>query len=178
MPWNIQPPPQLGTTSASRTISNAVASLRLLCGVDSANKGRVLRTDTAGHLVINIASGLGVLQKEWKFWIAGTLAVTNGLIRFYNLTGATLSFQKVHLSVGTAPTGANIICDVNRGTGASEATIFASGDRPTIVAGNKTGESVTFATVNLADGYYLTFDIDQVGSIVAGTDLTFTVLLG
>ena len=178
MPWNIQPPPNLGTTSPNRTITNAIASLRLLCGVDSANKGRVLRTDTAGHLIINIASGVGVLQKEWKFWIAGNLAVTNGLIRFYNLTGATLSFQKIHLSVGTAPTGANIICDVNRGTGLSEATIFAAGDRPTIVAGAKAGYSTTFATVNLADTYYLTFDIDQVGSIVAGTDLTFTVLLG
>ncbi len=178
MPWNIQPPPNLGTTSAARTITNAIASLRLLCGVDSDNKGRVLRTDTAGHLLINIASGVGVLQKEWKFWYSGTLAVTNGLIRFYNLTGATLSFQKIHISVGTAPTGANIICDVNRGTGLSEATIFAAGDRPTIIAGAKEGYSTTFATVNLADTYYLTFDIDQVGSIVAGTDLTFTVLLG
>jgi hypothetical protein len=178
MPWNIQPPPNLGPTSASRTITNAIASLRLLCGVDSSNKGRVLRTDTAGHLLVNIASGVGVLQKEWKFWVAGNLAVSNGLIRFYNLTGATLSFQKIHISVGTAPTGANIICDVNRGTGLSEATIFASGDRPTIIAGAKTGESVTFSTVNLSDGYYLTFDIDQVGSIVTGSDLTFTVLLG
>jgi hypothetical protein len=178
MPWNIQPPPELGTKAPTRIISQAVASLRLLCGIDSNNKGRVLRTDTAGHLLVNIASGVGVLQKEWKFWYSGTLAVTNGLIRFYNLTGSTLSFQKVHISVGTAPTGANIICDVNRGTGASEATIFASGDRPTIAAGSKEGYSTTFSTVNLSDGYYLTFDIDQVGSIVAGTDLTFTVLLG
>jgi len=42
MPWNIQPPPNLGTTSATRTISNAVASLRLLCGVDANNKGRAV----------------------------------------------------------------------------------------------------------------------------------------
>jgi hypothetical protein len=178
MPWNIQPPPELGVKSPTRVITNAVASLRLLCGIDADNRGRVLRTDTAGHLVINLASGFGALQKEWKFWYAGTLAVTNGLIRFYNLTGATLSFQKVHISVGTAPTGANIICDVNRGTGASEATNFSAGDRPTIVAGSKTGESTTFSTANLSDGYYLTFDIDQVGSIIAGTDLVFTVLLG
>jgi hypothetical protein len=89
-----------------------------------------------------------------------------------------LSFQKVHIAVGTAPTGANIICDVNRGTGASEATIFSAGDRPTMVAGNKMGESTTFSTANLSEGHYLTFDIDQVGSIIAGNNLVFTVLLG
>jgi len=178
MPWNIQPPPELGVKSPTRVISQAVASLRLLCGIDSDNKGRVLRTDSAGNLQVIIASGLGVLQKEYRFWIAGNLAVATGVIRFFNLTGGTLSFQKVHLSVNTAPVGANIIVDVNRGTAGSKATIFASENRPVIVAGEYEGYSTTFQTLNIADGSYLTFDVDQVGSTTPGADLAITVLLG
>ena len=178
MPWNIQPPPELGKKSPTAVISNAIASLRLLVGIDPANRGRVLRTDTAGNLQVVIASGLGVLQKEIRYWIPGTLSTANGVLRFYNLSGGTLSFQKVHLAVGTPPVGANLIVDVNRGTGASEATIFASANRPTIVAGAYTGESTTFQTLNLSDGHYLTFDIDQVGSTVPGANLVISVLLG
>jgi len=176
MPWNVLP--TLGEKQPTHPLKNITASLRLLCGIDPTSKGRVLRTDSAGNLQIVIASGLGVLQKEWHYWIDGNIAVATGLIRIFNLTGATLAFQKVHLGVNTCPVGANLIVDVNRGTDGYKATIFAAGNRPTILAGEYTGYSITFQTLNIADGSYLTFDIDQVGSSTPGADLSICVLLG
>lgn len=176
MPFNFHS--IIGEKRLTQPVDKISSALRLLCGVDSQSKGRVLRTDTAGNLQVVIASGLGVLQKEYRFWIAGTIATATGVIRFFNLSGATLAFQKVHLSVNTAPVGADLIVDVNRGTAGSKATIFASANRPKILAGEYEGYSTTFQTLNIADGSYLTFDVDQVGSSTPGSDLAITVLLG
>jgi hypothetical protein len=103
----------------------------------------------------------------------GTLVVGTGVLRIYNDTGKTLTFVKVRISVGTAPTGATIIVDVNK----NGTTIFTTqGGRPVIAISGNTGTSTAMDVTTLADGDYLTVDIDQIGSTIAGSDLTIQVL--
>jgi hypothetical protein len=90
----------------------------------------------------------------------------------YNDSGRTLTITSVRASVGTAPTGASVIVDVHlNGT-----TIFTTqGNRPTISPGAFTSGSATPDVTSVAAGDYLTIDIDQVGSTVAGAYLTVQV---
>lgn len=78
------------------------------------------------------------------------------------------TIKEVQASVITAPTGANIICDINlNGT-----TIWATqGNRITIVASALSGVQTTFDTLPVAVGDYFTIDLDQVGSTIAGAKL-------
>ena len=94
----------------------------------------------------------------------GTLATTTGTMRLpiegtYTVTG-------VRLMVGTAPTGASIIIDVKK----NGTTMFTTtGNRPAIAAGANSGGPGTAPDVtSLAAGDYVTVDIVQVGSSVAG----------
>jgi len=107
------------------------------------------------------------------FATSGTLvASTVGTFRWYNDTGQTLTFISVRASVDTAPTGQSILCDVN----VDGTTIWSTqANRVAVAAAANTGESTTFNTTTIADGSYLTVDIDQVGSGTAGADLTVTV---
>lgn len=97
-----------------------------------------------------------------------------GTARIYNDTGATLSIKAVRASVGTAPTGASIIVDIN----VSGTTIFTTqGNRPIIPAsGNTSGKVTNMDVTTISDGSYFTVDIDQVGSLVAGANLTVQIL--
>jgi hypothetical protein len=98
-----------------------------------------------------------------------TLTVRTGQTRVYNDTGRTLTFLKARISVGTAPTGAAVICDINKGG----TTIFTTqSNRPQIAAAGNTGTTTAFDVTTWADGEYLTVDIDQIGSTVAGSDLS------
>jgi hypothetical protein len=107
------------------------------------------------------------------FSVAGTLSTVTGLARWYNDSGRTLSIVKVRASVGVAPTGASLIVDVNK----NGTTIFTTQSaRPTIAAAGVTATG-TPAVTTLADGDYLTVDIDQIGSGTAGADLTVQVVL-
>lgn len=108
-----------------------------------------------------------------SFSKSSILAVSTGTMRLpivgtYTITG-------VRLMVGTAPVSASIIIDVNK----NGTTIFTTqGNRPTIAAGANSGGPGTAPDVtSLAAGDYLTIDIDQVGSSVAGSDLTVAIIV-
>jgi hypothetical protein len=107
-----------------------------------------------------------------QFAIDGPLTVGTGTRRIYNPTGRTITLKQVGPAhVVTAPTGAAILLDVNIGG----TTIFTTqGNRPSIAAaGNvSTAGNSDAAASTLAAGGYLTVDVDQVGSTVAGSDLT------
>jgi hypothetical protein len=105
----------------------------------------------------------------WSY--SGTLAVTTGTFRWYNDTGRTLTITKIRASVGTAPTGASVICDVNK----NGTTVFTTqSNRPTIAVSTNTALGTPNVT-SLADGDYLTVDIDQIGSSTPGSNLTVTI---
>ena len=98
----------------------------------------------------------------------GTLLVLVGKSRFRFPAASTI--VDVTMAVNTAPTGAAIICDIDtNGT-----TIFTTqANRPTIAAGaNATAAAAIPDVTAYAAGDYITVDIDQVGSSVAGADLS------
>ena len=103
----------------------------------------------------------------------GPLSVATGAVRLYNDTGSAWTITGVRASVGTAPTGAAIIVDIKiNGT-----TIFTTqANRPTIAVSTNTSGNVTNMDVtSVAAGDYLTVDVAQVGSTVAGSDLSVQV---
>lgn len=113
------------------------------------------------------------LGRSLTFSIAGAVNTGVGGARIYNDTGATLVIRSVRASVGTAPTGASLIVDVN----ISGVTIFTTqANRPTIAAAGNTSGKVTNANVaTIPDGSYFTIDVDQVGSGTHGSDLVVQV---
>jgi hypothetical protein len=77
--------------------------------------------------------------------------------------------------VGTAPTGASVIVDIlKNGT-----TIYSGGTgRPTISASSHdSGSYATPSTTTLAAGDYLTVNVSQIGSSVAGSDLVVAIMV-
>jgi hypothetical protein len=107
------------------------------------------------------------------FSYTGALIVTGGTHRLY--IEETCTIVGVRASVGVAPTGSSVIVDVNK----NGTTIFTTqGNRPTIAASGFTSGKITNMNVtSLAAGDYITVDIDQIGSTVAGSDLTVQVIL-
>ena len=95
---------------------------------------------------------------------------TDKLGRFYIDFIGTIT--EVQASVKTAPTGASIICDINK----NGSTIWSTqANRVAIAAGASTGIQTTFDDASLVVGDYLTIDLDQVGSTVAGAKLVVRV---
>lgn len=102
----------------------------------------------------------------------GVLATGTGALRWYNRSGSTLTIATVEASAGSAPSGSSIIVDVN----VDGTTIWSTqANRVSIAAGANTGIQTTFNTTTIANGSYLTVDIDQVGSTSAGSDLVVQI---
>ena len=97
----------------------------------------------------------------------GVAAVVGGAVRWYNPRATSLTVLTARASVNTAPTGASLIVTLVKNGATTIATL-------TITAGSYTSG---LQTVNaaLADGDYLTVNITQVGSTVAGSDLTVQI---
>ena len=75
----------------------------------------------------------------------------------------------------TPPTGANAIFDINvNGVSIWNTTQV---NRLEILAGNTTGSQTSFDTVNVNAQDVLTIDIDQIGSIVAGQNITVQLFM-
>lgn len=122
---------------------------------------------TLSDALADAGSGAGVVA----FSIPGGLGTSVGALRIYNDSGKDLTLEAVRASVGTAPTGAAIIVDVNLGG----TTIFTTQSaRPTIAVSTNTATG-TPAVTTWPNGGYLTVDVDQVGSTVAGSDLVVQV---
>ena len=101
---------------------------------------------------------------------AGVQAVAVGSQRLY--IERTMTITHVRASVGTAPVGASLIVDVNK----NGTTIFTNqANRPTIAAAGFTASAPGIDVTTLAAGDFLTVDVDQIGSSVAGSDLVVTV---
>lgn len=100
----------------------------------------------------------------------GSLSVVTGTYRLYNDSGTTWTINSVRASVGTPPSGSSIIIDVN----VDGVTIFTTqANRPAIAAAAYTSGKVTNMNItSIANGSYVTVDIDAVGNTSAGTNLT------
>ncbi len=104
--------------------------------------------------------------------VEGTLVV--GINKTFELpVGCSLTISKVKVHVKTAPTGAAVIVDVNKGG----TTIFTTqGNRPTIAIGATDADSGTPDVTGLVENDKLSVDVDQVGSTIAGADLTVEIV--
>jgi hypothetical protein len=114
----------------------------------------------------------GKVKTTLSFAVTGTL--TTGTDKAPTLVApCALTITKAKLVVKTAPTGAAIIVDVNK----NGTTIFTTqANRPQIAIGATTGDSGTPDVTSLAEGDKVTIDIDQIGSTIAGADLTVEVV--
>jgi hypothetical protein len=155
-------------TVATDVVWSAKGDIAIATANDTAT---VLNVGTNGH-VLTAASGeaTGVKWSAPVRYITlgryGTLTATAGSDRLYIPYSCTIT--NVYASVSTAPTGASIIVDVSKGG----TTIFTTqGNRPTITATNFTDTSSTPDVTAIAANDYLTLDVDQVGSTVAGADV-------
>ena len=105
-----------------------------------------------------------------EFGKSGTLAVTTTGGRWYLPYAITL--VDMVLSVGTAPTGADLIVDVHK----SGTTVFTTqGNRPTVAATEFVDTAATPDVTAVASGSYLEVLVDQIGSTIAGADATLTI---
>lgn len=107
-----------------------------------------------------------------SFAESGVLVAQPGLLRFRFPFAATIS--GVTAAVNVAPTGQAILVDVNKNGG----TIFTTqANRPSIAAGaNATSSTAVPDETSFVAGDYMTIDIDQIGSGVAGSDLTVFIV--
>lgn len=171
-------PSVLGDWSELLTPTDAVTSVAGKVGVVSLVKGDVglgsvdNTADSAKPVSTAQQAALDLKTEAHTFAITGTVAAATGRSRVY--MEGTYSVVSVRASVNTAPTGASLICDVNK----NGTTIYTTqANRPTIAASAFTATANSPDVTTLAAGDYLTVDVDQVGSTMAGSDLTVTIRL-
>lgn len=96
----------------------------------------------------------------------GALVVAAGTLQVPLSGNYTLLDYRVRW--GTAPTGASGIVDFNK----NGTTIFTTqGNRPTVTTGTQLATTTAPNITTFADGDYISIDVDQIGSTVAGSDL-------
>jgi hypothetical protein len=129
-----------------------------LCDLDAGSKVAAARMPT------------GKVKTTLSFAVTGTLTVGTDKAPTL-LAPCTLTITSVRLVVKTAPTGADLQVDVNK----NGTSIFNAHGDLKIVAGATTGNAAPVTTALALDDK-LTVDIVQVGSTVAGADLTVEVV--
>ena len=167
-----------GAVGSDELASGSVIEAKLGTGAVTAGKIGAGAVTTAkigdGQVTAaKIAAGVipTVLPSEATLTIPGTLSTGARNVRFYVESSRTIS--NVVVSVGTAPTGASVIFDVNK----NGTTIFSTqANRPTIAASGFYDGSSTPDVTSLSAGDYLTVDVDQVGSTVAGSDAVIRIV--
>ncbi len=119
------------------------------------------------------SGGGGDGNGDVRGWVPGDLFVKTGAGRVMVTRGGTIT--KVLVRVASAPTGANLILDLHlNGTSIWDAN---QGNRVTILANETSANQTVFDTDAVAEGDELRLDVDQVGSTLPGSELTWGVLI-
>jgi len=154
-------------TTKGDLVAAASAAMPVRVGVGA--DGQILIADSTAPAGVS----WGSQGFNSTFTFQGVLTVATGKSRIYNDSGRMLTITATRASANTAPTGATVIVSIKKnGVG-----IFAvtPANRPTIAIGANTGSGGTPDTTAWAPGEYLMVDILQIGSTVAGADLTVQV---
>lgn len=134
-------------------------------------ESRLSELITAIGADVKALQGMGAWEKEFSF--PGSLSLYTGQGRVTNLTGRTLTIQTIFASVGTAPTAASIIINVRK----NGTTLYTTGaNKPKILGNSYSIVSTNMDVTTFAPDDYLTVDIEQIGSTIAGSDLTVQVV--
>ena len=146
-------------TADNTTTGKAPGANRKILQADSAQTDGLLWADNESVINFSYAGNL----------VAGT----TGKSRWYADKAYTI--KSARASVNTAPTGTTAIVDINK----NGTTIFTTQSRrPAIaISGFTATPSGAIEVTTLAAGDYITVDIDQVGSTIAGADLTVQIVL-
>jgi|GEM_PF-2002160 len=163
-----------------RSQSGATANYAIYTNLGTVRFGDTLSMAT--NKIINLGDPTNAQEAATKSYVdnkvskllpytsTGNLAVRVGTHRIYNDSGLTWTIISIRASVGAAPTGSSVILDVNK----NGTTIFTTqANRPTITTSTNTSGKITNMSVTtVANGDYITVDIDQIGSTISGADLT------
>jgi hypothetical protein len=122
-----------------------------------------------GEFKLEEIQNISECTRQATWFYMGTLIIGTNTSAEFVYRGPTGTIKRADARVKTAPTGANIICDINK-NGASIWTTQAN--RVTIAAGAASGTQTTFDITTISDGDVLTMDVDQVGATIAGVSLT------
>jgi len=138
-----------------------------------------LAFDTAsGHNHDGTNSKLIPANAIWT--VVGTLTTSTDAAPWLYIKNAR-TITAIAGIVKTAPTGDDIIIDIEKSgdNGATWTSIWNTtpANRLTISATNREGTQTSFDTTAVSAGDYLRVAIDQVGSSVAGADLTVNLTL-
>jgi len=149
-----------------------VSPVKFLAAIDHLTATADPGTGSVGEVYFNTTNGLlrihngtsWTYANEWiiPFAFNGTLQVRTGALRIYNDTGSPWVIVGARAYVNTAPTGAAAVFTVKEnGASAFTLTVAAAGNTVTATPG----------TV-IESGNYITVDVTQIGSTVAGADAT------
>jgi len=154
--------------SANATLGHVIVESASLIDVDGDGK-----LTLGAHETTHQVGGSDILYvpRTYVWFVKGTVATGTEQGATFRIKRAT-TIEDIELHVKTAPTGAALIVDINDGG----TTVFDEGDsgtRPEIdISGTTEDDNHAFSDTALAATTELTMDIDQVGSTVAGADLT------
>ena len=109
--------------------------------------------------------------KGIAFYIDGDVAVETSAMSF--IAPCDMTITNVKAAVDTAPTGADLIIDIHK----NGTTIFTTqSNRPTIAATETSEDSPAPDVTSISAGDKITLEIDQIGSTVAGENLSVVVV--
>jgi hypothetical protein len=129
---------------------------------------------TMAQLAADLQSVIKPTQ-SWDFALSDeTTALTTGTAKLTWRTPYAITVTEVRASVNTAPTGSTIIVDINEGGStilSTKLSIDASEFTSTTAA-----SAAVISDTALADDAEITFDIDQIGSTIAGKGLKVSII--
>lgn len=109
--------------------------------------------------------------KSIAFYVDGTLTADTKLCSV--IAPQAMTITEIRVAVDTAPTGASLIVDVNKGG----TTLYTTqANRPTITAGNTSATAADPDITSIAVGDIISIDVDQIGSTIAGENLMVTII--
>lgn len=144
-----------------------------------ANTVHIYAKDKSGVPTLYAINDAGTIYEIAENRPAFVATLVGTLVTGSNLTPILpvhrdLEIIKAFAVVKTAPTGADIIIDINKnGTSIWNAT---QANRLRITATNSSGSETDFDTTTLSEDDSLTFDIDQIGSTIGGADISIYLM--
>jgi len=177
------------SASVNSNFSAINAELFDLSNENIANAAGIVDTKLAQISSINkvdgaalVAESIDAVKGQFSWYISGDQVVADDISAIFEAS-ATLSYVSTALYAKTAPTGADLIVDIELKRGAGAWTTLYT-VLPTIVAGSNTGggsaafDTGTHGTEDqFLDGDLLRVNVDQIGSTLPGSDLTIALKL-
>lgn len=163
-----------GTVSFSTAIKDNVANEFYGDRILVENPYILLTPKQGGGIIVTYINGVGEQQKIGFALSDSSTALAVGTDKAYWIPDTDIVIEGIIITAGTAPTGATIIVDMNV-AGTSILSTKASidiGERTSATS----AVSPVLASTQVIANQIITFDIDQVGSTVAGAGLIAFIL--